>query len=123
MGINLPYATDIGPGLFIGHAGGIVVNSACRIGRNCNISHNVTIGSTKGTRAGVPTIGNNVYFGPGSVVIGSITIGDHVAIGANSVVVDNVMEGTTVAGAPARMVSRHGSRAWVNQTDYVDLCE
>lgn len=118
MGVNVPYATKIGPGLLIGHAGGIVVNAAAHIGRNCNLSHNVTIGSTKGAMAGVPVIGDNVYIGPGSVVVGSITVGDGAAVGANSVVMADVPAGATVAGAPARIVSRAGSASWVNRTDY-----
>jgi serine O-acetyltransferase len=119
MGINLPYSTPIGPGLLIGHTGGIVVNATTVIGRNCNLSHNVTIGENKGTLAGVPRIGDNVYIGPGAVVIGDISIGNGSAIGANSVVVDNVPSGVTVAGAPARVVSDSGSAAWVNRTDYL----
>ncbi len=115
MGINLPYSTKVGAGLLIGHAGGIVVNAASVIGRNCNLSHNVTIGATKGHRAGVPTIGDNVYIGPGAVVVGRIRIGDDVAVGANSVVLDDVANGVTVAGAPARVVSEKGSQAWVNR--------
>ncbi|WP_270888464.1 hypothetical protein [Pedococcus sp. 5OH_020] len=118
MGINLPYVTAVGPGLLVGHAGGIVVNAAAVIGRNCNLSHNVTIGSTKGDRTGVPSIGDNVYLGPGAVLVGAIHIGDGVSVGANSVVVDDVPDGVTVAGAPARVVSRSGSSAWVNRTDY-----
>lgn len=118
MGINLPHATRIGPGLLIGHAGGIVVNAAAVIGSNCNISHGVTIGSTKGSRAGVPVIGDNVYIGPGAVLIGNIEIHDGAAIGANSVVTSDVPAGCTVAGNPARIVSTNGSAMWVNRTDY-----
>ena len=118
MGINIPFATAIGPGLLVGHAGGIVVNAATVIGRNCNLSHNVTIGSTKGRRAGVPTIGDDVYIGPGAVLFGNIVVGDGAAVGANAVVVDDVPPGATVAGSPARVVSRSGSQGWVNRTDY-----
>lgn len=119
MGINIPFSTSVGPGLLIGHAGGIVVNAASVIGRNCNLSHNVTIGQNKGARAGCPVIGDDVYIGPGAVVVGGILIGDRVAIGANSVVVSDVPAGVTVAGAPARVVSDNGSERWVNRTDYV----
>lgn len=118
MGINVPYNTHIGPGLAIGHAGGIVVSAAASIGRNCNLSHNVTIGATKGHRAGAPQIGDNVYIGPGAVVSGNITIGSGAAIGANSVVLDDVPPHVTVAGVPARVVSRSGSAQWVHNTDY-----
>lgn len=120
MGINIPYSTSVGPGLLIGHAGGIVVNAAASIGRNCNISHAVTIGAAKGMHAGAPTIGDNVYIGPGAVLFGKIRIGDRVAVGANSVVLRDVADGVTVAGAPARVVSRNGSQGWVNRTGYAD---
>ncbi|WP_076261528.1 serine O-acetyltransferase [Intrasporangium flavum] len=115
LGVNLPGSTSVGPGLLIGHAGGIVVNAAARIGRNCNLSHNVTIGANKGRRAGVPVIGDDVYIGPGAVIIGGITVGSGVAIGANSVVVDDVPDGVTVAGSPAKIVSTTGSVDWVNR--------
>jgi serine O-acetyltransferase len=115
LGVNLPGSTRVGPGLLIGHAGGIVVNAAATIGRNCNLSHNVTIGANKGRRAGVPSIGDDVYIGPGAVVIGNVSVGNGVAIGANSVVVDDVPAGVTVAGSPAKIVSPSGSEQWVNR--------
>ena len=60
-GISIPYNTDIGPGLSIGHFGGIVVSAAARIGRNCNLNHCVTIGATYGGKfPGVPLIKDNV---------------------------------------------------------------
>lgn len=121
MGVNLPWRTIVGPGLLLGHAGGVVVSSDARIGADCNISQNVTIGLNKGTRAGAPTIGDRVYVGPGVVIAGAITVGDDVAIGANSVVLDDVPPGVTVAGAPARVVSQNGSAAWINRTDYPQL--
>ena len=84
FGISIPYNTEIGPGFYIGHFGGIVINQRCRIGRNCNISHGVTLGKVnRGLHNGYPIIGNNVMIGPGAVVLGGITIGDNAAIGAN----------------------------------------
>ena len=118
MGINIPWRTRVGPGLLLGHAGGIVISANAVIGADCNINHNVTIGANKGNRSGCPTLGNRVYVGPGAVVIGNISIGDDVAIGANAVVVDDVAPGVTVAGIPARVVSANGSRGWINRTDY-----
>ncbi len=81
FGLSIPYDTEIGPGFYIGHFGGIVVNRAARIGRNCNISHGVTIGqSNRGERRGVPVIGSNVYIGPGAVILGAVRIGNGSAI-------------------------------------------
>lgn len=85
-------------GLVLVHAFGITINSYCRIGKNCMILPNVTIGYSKG---GVPTIGNNVYIGAGAVVIGDVKIGNNVKIGAGAVVVDNVPDNSTVVGHKA----------------------
>lgn len=114
MGINIPGPTQIGPGLLIGHAGGIVVNAAAVIGSNCNISHQVTIGVSRGRNAGTPKIGDRVYIGPGSVIIGNITIGDDAAIGANAVVTRDVPSGHTAVGNPAN-VRVGGSWDYINQ--------
>lgn len=43
-GIQIPAATQIGNGFYIGHHGTIVVNGGAVIGRNVNISQGVTIG-------------------------------------------------------------------------------
>jgi serine O-acetyltransferase len=114
LGINIPAQTAVGPGLLIGHAGGIVVNAAASIGSDCNLSHNVTIGTTRGPSGGVPTIGNRVYIGPGAIIIGNIVVGDDVAVGANAVVLHDVPSGMTVVGNPGR-AHPGGSRDYVNR--------
>lgn len=119
LGISIPHTTRIGSGFYIGHFGGIVVNYQCVIGRNCNISHGVTLGqSNRGNLAGTPIIGDCVYIGPGATILGAVTIGDNVAIGANCVVTKDVPEGAVVVGNPGRIVSYKGSAGYVNHTDY-----
>ena len=118
-GISIPYNTSIGPGLYIGHFGGIVVNQHAVLGMDCNINHGVTVGVKYGGKnAGVPTIGDRVYLGPGSVVIGGITVGNDVAVGANSVVLDSVPNSGVVGGIPAKLVSDKGSGEYVINTGY-----
>ncbi len=43
LGISIPYQTQIESGFYIAHSGGIVVNANSRIGKNCNLSHGVTL--------------------------------------------------------------------------------
>ncbi|HEX5650380.1 MAG TPA: serine acetyltransferase [Steroidobacteraceae bacterium] len=86
-GIELPRAARIGPGLYIGHFGGITVSRDARIGSNCNLSQNVTIGvAGTGAKRGAPTIGDNVYIAPGARIFGRIRVGNNVQVGANAVV-------------------------------------
>jgi serine O-acetyltransferase len=119
FGFQIGPGCNIGPGLHLSHWGSVVVNWRATVGRNCNLSHDVTIGMTsRGDRAGVPEIGDNVYIGPGAKIFGGIKIGNDVAIGANAVVTRDVADRSVVVGAPARQVSVEGSEGYVNHTDY-----
>jgi serine O-acetyltransferase len=112
-GIDIPFTTQIGRGLYIGHSGGIVVGAES-IGNNFSISQGVTIGQTnRGEKKGRPTIGNNVYVGPGAIVIGNIKIGDNVAIGANSVVTKDIPDNAVVVGVPGRVISYRGAEGYL----------
>ena len=114
MGISIPYDTEIGAGLYIGHHGAIVVNHEAKIGRAVNINHDVTIGVAFGGKyPGAPVIGDRVYIGPGARVIGGITVGNDAAIGANCVVTRPVPENAVVAGVPGEVISTKGSAAYV----------
>jgi serine O-acetyltransferase len=119
LGISIPYGADIGKGFFIGHFGGIVINEDVKIGRNCNISHGVTIGrSNRGLRKGCPVIGDNVFIGAGAKLFGLITIGNNVAIGANCVVTKDVPNNAVVAGVAGSVISMSGASDYVRRTDY-----
>ena len=115
-GISIPFNTQIGKGFYIGHFGCIVVNPRTIIGNNVNISQGVTIGATnRGDKAGVATIGDGVYIGPGAKIIGAIRIGNNVAIGANAVVTHDVPDNAVVGGVPARIISMNGADGYVNR--------
>lgn len=77
---------------------GIVISHNAKIGENCTIFHQVTIGDTK---SGSPRIGNNVYIGAGARIIGNVRIGDNVKIGANAVVVHDVPADSVIAAPEA----------------------
>jgi serine O-acetyltransferase len=112
--IDIPFDADIGPGLYIGHSGYIVINPQAKLGAYCNLSPGVVIGEAgRGDKRGVPQIGCRVYFGPGAKVFGRILIGDNVAIGANAVVCEDVPDNAVVGGVPARVLSYKGSGDFV----------
>ncbi len=119
FGISISYRTQIGSGMYIGHFGGIIVNQNAVIGKNCNISHQVTLGkANRGARKGYPIIGDNVYIGPGAKIIGHVSIGNNVAIGANCVVTKDIPDNSVVVGVPGKIISSEGSADYVNRTDY-----
>ena len=118
-GIAIPFTTSIGEGLYIGHFGGILVNGKVMIGKNCNISQDVTLGhKVRGENRGSPTIGDNVYIAPGVKVFGNIKIGNNVAVGANCVVTKDIPDYSVVVGIPGRVISSEGSLGYINFTDY-----
>lgn len=121
-GITIHFTTKIASGFYIGHFGGIVVSPLARIGKNCNISHGVTIGyANRGKRKGAPVIGDNVYLGPGAKVVGNVKIGNNVAVGANCVVTKDVENNAVVVGIPGKIISYEGSVGYINRTDYDDF--
>ena len=105
VGIHLPRGTSIGPGLRIYHFGGIIISPSATIGRNCTLRQNVCIGTRYG-KDDAPTIGDNVDFGVGAVVIGRVRIGNDVHVGANAVVLTDVPDNASAVGVPARIVLR-----------------
>jgi serine O-acetyltransferase len=111
MGMRLDPSAKIGPGLYIGHYGGIRINMDARIGENCNLTHNVTIGTAGLGKRGAPHIGNNVYIGTGATVVGRISVGDGARVAANTLVTRNVPAGATVMGVPGRIVKHAASAA------------
>lgn len=109
-GIDVAYHANVGSGLKIPHFGGVIVGAYVSIGRNCTVSHGVTIGfGGRGDKRGAPTIGNRVFIAPGAKIFGAITIGDDVAVGANAVVTKSIPDRAVVGGIPAQIISYKGS--------------
>lgn len=104
FGFFIPGSSVIGKNTKFGYGGlGVVVHKDTKIGNNCLIGQNVTIGKNI-AKKGVPHIGNCVYIGAGSVVFGNIIIGDNVIIGANSVVNRDCKSDSVYAGNPAEFI-------------------
>jgi serine O-acetyltransferase len=105
-GFSIP-PNVFGPGLAIPHRGTIIVNDNAKIGANCRIHACVNIGTEAGKIGCAPTIGDNVYIGPGAKIYGAITIADGCVIGANAVVNKSFLEPRSViAGVPAKVIGQ-----------------
>ena len=103
LGIDLSTDSRIGPGFYIGHFGGIIIYG--NLGAGCSVGQGVTIGSRGAGRSdGYPDIGDRVFLGAGSMVIGSVRVGSDVIVGANTVVVEDVPAGARVVSARAHIL-------------------
>ena len=101
-GIELAITANIGPGLYIGHFGGVRVQH-CTIGKCCSIAQHTTIGKADAK----PQIGARVWIGAHSSITHAVTIGDTATIAAGCTVVNDVASGALVMGSPARVVNRN----------------
>ena len=102
-GADIPLNTNIGGGLLIPHPNGIVIHPDVRVGVNCLIHQQVTIGVKRGNSK-APIIAGHVDIGAGAKIIGNITLGDHVRIGANAVVLKDIPNNCTAVGIPAKVI-------------------
>lgn len=90
----IPADCEIGEGTTFAYKGiGVVVHKRAKIGKNCTIAQNVTIGGRSGHYE-VPVIGDDCYIGAGAKLLGPIRIGNGVIIGANAVMRKDVPDGT-----------------------------
>lgn len=106
--MHIHSTAEIEGGLYISHPFGILIG-ATKMGRDCNIGHGVTIGIRPGgaEKESIPTIGNQVFIGPGSVVFGHITVADGAAIGPLTVVGRNLPPKCLAVGNPMEIVKKN----------------
>lgn len=105
--VDIHPGAQIGKGIMIDHATGVVMGETVIIEDNVSMLHGVTLGGSgcaKGLRH--PIIRRGVLIGVGAKILGRIDIGEGAKIGAGSVVLENVAPHTTVAGVPAKVVGK-----------------
>lgn len=102
-------AAQVGKGIFIDHATGLVVGETAVIEDDVSMLHGVTLGGT-GKAGGDrhPKIRHGVLIGAGAKILGNIEIGHCSKVAAGSVVLASVPHNKTVAGVPARIVGEAG---------------
>lgn len=96
-------SADIGKNLKLPHPMGVIIGRDAKIGNDCTIYQQVTIGQKNDK---FPTIGNNVIIYAGAKIVGDIKIGNNVIIGANAVVIKDVPDNCTAVGIPARILEK-----------------
>ncbi len=103
--VDINPSAEIGAGIFIDHAHGIVIGETAVVGDDVSMLHSVTLGGT-GKAGGDrhPKIRRGVLIGAGAKVLGNIEVGEEARIAAGSVVLENVPARCTVAGIPAKRV-------------------
>ena len=107
--IWIPPQVSIGRDFHIvNNEGSLSIHPDTVIGDRLGVMHNVTIGTNM--RPGAPVIGDDVFIGVNSTVLGAISIGDRVRIAANTAVTSNVPSNSIVIGSPAKIYPRLGPK-------------
>jgi serine O-acetyltransferase len=114
-GFDISPTTKIGPGLYIGHFGSVVVSPYAVLGANINLAPGVVIGaSSRGKRLGAPMLEDRVWVGANAIIVGKVTIGHDALIGPGAYVNFDVPSMSVVLGNPGKVVSNSGSVGYVN---------
>ena len=94
------YTKDIGGGLYIQHGFSTII-SAQKIGKNCRIYQQVTVGYKNDAS---PVLEDNVSVTCGAKVLGDLTMHSNSLAAAGAVVVKDVPENAIVGGVPAKII-------------------
>ncbi|MEI6055878.1 MAG: sugar O-acetyltransferase [Lentisphaerota bacterium] len=111
------YNIEIGENFYMNHGGIILDGARVKFGDNVFIGPNCGFYTpnhpfdkkqrSMGLEYVYPiTVGDDVWFGGGVIVLSGITIGNNVVIGAGSVVTKDIPSGVVAAGNPCRIIRK-----------------
>ena len=105
FGVDIHPGAQIGKGIMIDHATGVVIGETAVVEDNVSMLHGVTLGGT-GKECGDrhPKVRRGVLLSTGATILGNIEIGECARIGAGSIVLRNVPPYCTAVGVPARLI-------------------
>ena len=105
--VDIHPAAQLGRGIMMDHATGIVIGETAVVGDDVSMLHGVTLGGTgKQNEDRHPKIRRGVLLAAGAKVLGNIEVGEYSRVAAGSVVLKPVPPHTTVAGVPAKIVGK-----------------
>ena len=109
FGVDIHPAAQLGRGLMMDHATGIVIGETAVVDDDVSMLHGVNLGGTgKETGDRHPKIRRGVLLGAGAKILGNIEVGEYSRVGAGSVVLKSVPAHCTVAGIPAKVIGCAG---------------
>lgn len=109
-GIEIKTDTQIGMGFLMVHPYNITISPYARIGNNVNIHKGATIGTNNGGKhPGAPIIGDRVYVGINSTIVGGISIGDDVMVAPNALVNQDIPSHSIAIGNPCKIIHKENA--------------
>ena len=108
--VDISWQTEIGAGIALNHAWGLVVSPGVRIGKNVTLFHGATLGrrdriSRQGERlTEYPVLEDEVWVGPHAIIVGGVTIGRGSRIAGGAFVTESIPPYSVVSGNPATIV-------------------
>lgn len=110
-GIFVGNHCKVGEGLRLPHPNGIVIGEYVKIGNNCTIYQQTTLGAKsieackkRNVRKQYPVLGNGVIVYAGAKVIGAVKVGENTCVGVNALLLQDTEKGSTYAGIPAKRI-------------------
>ena len=103
--VDIHPAAEIGSGILLDHATGLVIGETAVVEDHVSLLHEVTLGGTgKATGDRHPKVRSGVLIGAGAKILGNVEIGEGAKVDAGSMVLNDVPAHCTVAGVPAQPV-------------------
>lgn len=107
-GVDIHPGAQIGAGIFLDHAVGIVIGETAVVEDDVTMFQSVTLGGTgKGEGDRHPKVRKGAFIGSGAVIFGNIEIGERAKVAGGAVVVKPVAPETTVLSPVAKLYAPH----------------
>jgi serine O-acetyltransferase len=101
LDIRLELSADIGPGLYIGHFGNVLV-AQCKLGKHCSVAQSTHVRADESGNG--PIVADRVWIGAHAQIIGLYRIGDGATISAGAILKRDIPARALCMGNPARVV-------------------